>query len=277
MLRPDGSPTLAAGRFASKIGQMVAVSLPRRGSRPDVLPAPSETRLEVLQRVADEQTVSVPAALERGRMGTYAAAVGFCGFAAIFGLVRAHRSDEIDLAIMVRMQARRHPWLAAVMEASSWPGFPPQSRIIPPAIIGGMWLLRLRTEATFQLLAWGTAAISTLVKAFIRRPRPLPEQVRVVLAPLGGSSFPSGHTITYVGTYGFLAYIVYSHVRPPQVRWPATLGLVGLVGLVGPSRIYQGHHWPTDVAASYLLGLSYLIALTTLYRRVRANRHTQAG
>ena len=127
----------------------------------------------------------------------------------------------------------------------------------------------MRTEAGFQTLAWGTALISTVVKGFVQRPRPLPEQVRVVLAPLGGSSFPSGHVLTYVGTYGFLAFLVYSLVRPPQVRWPLSLGLVGMVGLVGPSRIYQGHHWPTDVAASYMLGLSYLIALMALYRRIK--------
>jgi membrane-associated phospholipid phosphatase len=250
----------------------VAAPFARRRSSSSRVEPPSESKLQVVQRVADEQTVSVPAALARGRTGTYAAAVGMGGFLAIFALVRARRSDEIDLAIMIRIQARRHPRLAAMMEAASWPGFPPQSRVLPLGLAGGLWLLRLRTEAAFQLLAWGTAAISTAVKAMIRRPRPLPEQVRVVLAPLGGSSFPSGHVITYVGTYGFMAYLAYTLVRPPQLRWPATFGLLGLIGLVGPSRIYQGHHWPTDVAASYLLGLSYLIALTTLYRRVRGSR-----
>lgn len=244
----------------------------RRGSRSENVESPSESKLQVVQRMADEQTVSVPAALARGRTGTYAAVVGLGGFLAIFALVRARRSDEIDLAIMIRLQARQHQRLAAMMEAASWPGFPPQSRILPLGLATGLWLLRLRTEAVFQLLAWGTAAISTAVKAMIRRPRPLPEQARVVLAPLGGSSFPSGHVITYVGIYGFMAYLTYTLVRPPQLRWPATFGLIGLVGLVGPSRIYQGHHWPTDVAASYLLGLSYLIALTTLYRRVRGMR-----
>ncbi len=77
-----------------------------------------------------------------------------------------------------------------------------------------------------------------------------------MLAPLGGSSFPSGHVLTYVGTYGFLAY-PRLHDRAPAggslavVRW----GCLGWSPLVGPSRIYQGHHWPTDVAASYLIGL----------------------
>jgi membrane-associated phospholipid phosphatase len=233
---------------------------------------PAPTRLEAIQRVADEQTVSVPVALARGRTGTWVASAALGGFFALFALVKARRSDEVDLAIMIRMQARRHPALAGVMRLASWPGFPPQSRIIPPALMVSLWLLRLRTEAVFQLLAWGTAGISTVVKSQVQRPRPLPEQARVVLAPLGGSSFPSGHVLAYVGTYGFLAYLTYTLVRPAPVRWPASLALVGLVGLVGPSRIYQGHHWPTDVAASYLLGLSYLIGLTALYRRVRGRR-----
>lgn len=224
------------------------------------------------QRVADEQIVSTREALDRGRIATVAAGVGFAAFLGLFAIVKARRSDEIDLAIMLQLQARQHRSLTLLMEAASWPGFPPQSRVIPPALVATMWLLRLRTEAAFQLLAWGTAGISTILKDAVQRPRPLPEQARVVLAPLGGSSFPSGHVITYVGTYGFLSYLAYSLLRPPLLRWPAAIGLLGLVGLVGPSRIYQGHHWPTDVAASYLLGISYVIGLTALYRRVRGKR-----
>jgi membrane-associated phospholipid phosphatase len=48
--------------------------------------------------------------------------------------------------------------------------------------------------------------------------------------------------------------------------------LLGLVALVGPSRIHQGHHWFTDVSASYLLGTSYVLGLAALYRRVKARR-----
>lgn len=51
---------------------------------------------------------------------------------------------------------------------------------------------------------------------------------------------------------------------------PMSMGLLAMVGLVGPSRIYEGHHWPIDVAASYLLGTAYVIGLTALYRQVKA-------
>jgi len=199
----------------------------------------------------------------------YVAGAALAGFAALFATVKAKRSQAIDIAITLQVQADQRPQVAELMELVSWPGFPPQSRVIPPVAMATMFVMGLRTEAAFQFLAWGTGGISTVVKGFIRRPRPLPEQVRVVIAPLGGSSFPSGHVLTYVGTYGFMAFLVYSVIRPPHIRWPLTMGLLGLVGLVGPSRIYEGHHWPTDVAASYLLGTAYLIGLMALYRRVK--------
>jgi undecaprenyl-diphosphatase len=215
------------------------------------------------------RTVSRELALLRGQNGMLLAGAALIGFGVLFTAVRARRSDAIDVAITLQLQARQHRSLSTAMELASWPGFPPQSRVIPPLIIATLFAMRLRTEAGFQLLAWGTAGIATIVKGFVRRPRPLPEQVRVVLAPLGGSSFPSGHVLTYVGTYGWLAFLCYTTIRPPLLRWPLSLGCLGLVGLVGPSRIYQGHHWPSDVAASYLLGLSYVIGLMAVYRRVR--------
>ncbi|MGI8929143.1 MAG: phosphatase PAP2 family protein [Candidatus Limnocylindrales bacterium] len=227
------------------------------------------TVLDATKRAARVNIVSREIALLRGRNGMALAAVALTAFGAIFTLVKARRSDEVDIAITLRLQARQHRPLGALMELVSWPGFPPQSHFIPPVVIATLFVMRLRTEAAFQMLAWGTGGISTIVKGFVHRPRPLPEQVRVVLAPLGGSSFPSGHVLTYVGTYGFLAYLCYTLIRPPLTRWPLSLGLVGMLALVGPSRIYQGHHWPTDVAASYFLGTSYLIAVIALYRRVR--------
>jgi membrane-associated phospholipid phosphatase len=232
------------------------------------LDAPAD-KLEEARRAAEEQTVPVRVALLRGRTGVVAAIVALAGFMGIFVLVKARRSDEIDAAITLRLQARQHRSLGLLMEAVSWPGFPPQSRVIPPLMMALLWFLRLRVEAGFQLLAWCTGGLSEVLKRMTRRPRPLPEQVRVVIAPLGGSSFPSGHVITYVGTYGFAAYLAHSFLRPAQLRRPLVAGLLGMLALVGPSRIYQGHHWPTDVAASYLLGLTYLIGVTTLYRSVR--------
>lgn len=219
------------------------------------------------------EVFTAPVAVRRSRAASTVAWACLIGFAGLFGLVRAKRSEALDLAVTVRFQANRHPMFDRLMRIVSWPGFPPQSRLIPPLGIFALLAARLRIEAAFLVAAWGTSLLSTVVKAGIRRPRPAAgEKLRVVVAPLGGSSFPSGHVLSYVGLYGFVAYLVNVLVRPVLLRRALVGSLLGLVALVGPSRIQQGHHWFTDVTASYLLGTSYVVGLAALYRRVKAHR-----
>ena len=187
------------------------------------------------------------------------------GFAGLLALVRANRSAAFDLTMTIRLQGWQHPALAELMRLASWPGFPPQSRLIPPAIMVGWLATGRRRPAAFQLAAWGGAALSTWVKALIQRPRPLPPEVRVVVAPLGGTSFPSGHVLTYVPFYGFLGFLLAEHLHEGPLRNASVMTLTSMLALVGPSRIQQGHHWTTDVVASYLLGSAYLLALIQLY------------
>jgi undecaprenyl-diphosphatase len=189
------------------------------------------------------------------------------GFGALFAVVRAKRTDAFDLAMTLKLQGAQRPWLRRAMGLVSWPGFPPQSRIIPPVIVATMALSGRPTTAAFQATAWSGALISTGLKALVRRPRPLPPAVQVVVAPLGGTSFPSGHVLTYVVFYGFLAHLLAAHGRPDAGHRAAAAGLLGLIGLVGPSRVEEGHHWTTDVVASYLVGTAALLALIRLHDR----------
>ncbi len=195
---------------------------------------------------------------------------GIAGFAALAAVIRTREVDLVDRAITVRVQAMRHPAIERAMGAVSWFGFPPQSRVLPPAYAAVLWILRYRLEAVFQLAAWGAAPLASIIKSFMRRPRPVGgKDLRVIAAPLDGSSFPSGHVLTYVGVYGWMAIVAHRLVGPRLLRRAAVGALTTLVAAVGPSRIYLGHHRPSDVAASYLLGSSYLAALVVAYRRVR--------
>lgn len=211
-------------------------------------------------------------AVQRGGRGILIASIAMTLFAGLFWLVRNNRSADTDAAITLRLQKRDHPIFDRLMHIVSFPGFPPQSRIIPPAISGILWLRGMRLEAIFQLAAWGTGGVSALVKRIMKRGRPITinhSDIRVVKANIGGSSFPSGHVIIYMGVYGFLAFLAHVWIRSDAIRRAVVGFLASMLALVGPSRVYLGHHWFTDVLASYLLGTTYLVGLTSLYRRVK--------
>ena len=198
---------------------------------------------------------------------------GIAGFAALAALVQTKQGAAIDLAITARLQANTDPRIKRATAFVSWVGFPPQSRVLPPTYAAVLWIARLRPEAVFELAASGTGLLSTIVKWFMRRPRPVAgKDVRVVAAPLHGSSFPSGHVLTYVGVYGWMAIIAELQIKQRLLRRLVVGALTTLIAAVGPSRIYLGHHWPSDVLASYLLGSSYLAALFVGYRRFKPRR-----
>ena len=83
----------------------------------------------------------------------------------------------------------------------------------------------------------------------------------------GVSSYPSGHVFGGTVFFGFLALLPFHHRLQPKfsVLMVFVLGL--LVVTVGPSRVYEGDHWPSDVAAAYLLAAALLMVLVPMYRR----------
>ena len=190
-------------------------------------------------------------------------------FSTLFFAVKLGRTARFDHDITVRIQQQKAPWFSKLMHLVSWAGFPPQSRTIPWLIPSVLFFLGHPFEAFFQFMGWGTGFFSFLIKRAMRRPRPNHPAINVAAARIGGSSFPSGHVINYIGVYGFLFYLVSTYVKPGFVRKPVLAILGGMIALVGPSRIYLGHHWLTDVLASYLLGFSYLVGLTTVYERLK--------
>lgn len=214
----------------------------------------------------------VPArvALVRTRNGRRAMVMSFLAYGALYAAVRAGRTADIDRIAARRLQQLGQP-IGPALRAISWPGFPPQSRIIPPVIVTSLWVAGLRLEALFQLGAWSGAVLSEVLKPLARRPRPMSsDAVEIIAAPLRGSSFPSGHVLTYVGVYGFAAHLAGAHLTAGRGRQIVVGALVTLVGLVGPSRVQSGHHWPTDVLGSYLVGLPLLALHLEGYRAIKA-------
>ncbi|GAB4019198.1 hypothetical protein GCM10028773_21330 [Spirosoma koreense] len=86
-----------------------------------------------------------------------------------------------------------------------------------------------------------------------------------------GYSFPSGHSATAMTLYGLLGYWLVRGRRRIRSQWLVGLSAVGLILVVGFSRIYLGVHFLSDVLGGYLLGACWLIVGIALTEWQRTN------
>lgn len=70
--------------------------------------------------------------------------------------------------------------------------------------------------------------------------------------------YPSGHTASYVVLCGYLLYLNLRLTKSTFWRKIFSIFLISIILLVGPSRIFLGVHWFSDVVAAYLLSFSLL-------------------
>jgi undecaprenyl-diphosphatase len=108
--------------------------------------------------------------------------------------------------------------------------------------------------------------VVTWIKAIVFRPRPTSDLVQV-LNQLSDPSFPSGHVVIFTAYCGFLIYLAQNRLAASWARWVITVGLALVIALMGPSRIYLGDHWFSDVIGAYAFGSLWLALTMLLYLR----------
>jgi len=199
------------------------------------------------------------------------AAIGLFLFGGLAVLVSDGLTAGVDLGVTEAVQSITNPLFGGLMVAVSAFGFPPQSFLLVAGVVTLLWLADYRAEAGFAVAASASVVLTEAIKTVVARPRPDADLV-TVLAGASGQSFPSGHTLFYVTFFGYLAYVAYALWKPGRFRTIVLWVSAVLIALVGPSRIWMGQHWASDVLASYALGLTYLIVLVEVYRRYRANK-----
>ena len=110
----------------------------------------------------------------------------------------------------------------------------------------------------------GNFVINTGVKEFVKAPRPIGtpglESMRVSTAT--GYSFPSGHAMSSAGLGLSLVVALWSS----RWRWWAVGFATLYILFVGFSRLYLGVHYPTDVAAGWLVSAVWVLAVSLLVR-----------
>ena len=101
----------------------------------------------------------------------------------------------------------------------------------------------------------GNFLFVSLIKTILARPRPI---LANALVFEDSFSYPSGHALIAITMYGLLIIYLFTFVKSHVIRRLSVLFGVVLILLIGFSRIYLGAHWPSDVLASYLIGIFWL-------------------
>ncbi|MGM9924034.1 MAG: phosphatase PAP2 family protein [Bacillus sp. (in: firmicutes)] len=112
------------------------------------------------------------------------------------------------------------------------------------------------------ILVASTDRLNVFVKHLVARDRPsIDPSIDAV-----GYSFPSGHAMLTIVTYGLIAYFVACHMKSAGRKALVWLGAFLIVLTTGVSRVVLSAHFPSDVLAGYCLGGVCLILGIKLYR-----------
>ena len=134
------------------------------------------------------------------------------------------------------------------------------------AIVGFLLLQGMKRTALFVLLASGGGwVLNSVLKLAFARPRPdIVPHLREVMS----QSFPSGHAMTSAAVYLTLGAMLMriAHGRITKIYCMGVAMLATL--LIGASRVYLGVHYPTDVLAGWLIGLSWAIVCWMIERQI---------
>jgi len=231
-----------------------------------------DTTMEQVQKEVDSGREPWYRASRRTQILSLVYFLQFLLFTALAWFVHFNPVLPVDVAITKEFQENKSPVLREFMVAVSWLGN--QSIVFAVLILLtaiAFWLVRLRLEALIIVtLSVISSAVNFLVKLLVSRPRPTPRLVDVFLSA-NGQSFPSGHVMSYVAFWGLL--FSFGLILFNRRHWWHYLLLIIpalFVVLVGPSRIYLGDHWASDVIGGYLFGGLLLGMTLWIYLRLKA-------
>jgi len=119
-------------------------------------------------------------------------------------------------------------------------------------LLQGMW----RTALFVSLASLGGWFLNSALKQLFQRPRP---DVVPHLRDVMSLSFPSGHAMTSAVVYLTLGALTMRIAERRLTKFYCMAVAVLATVLVGATRIYLGVHYPTDVIAGWLIGLSWAL------------------
>jgi len=142
------------------------------------------------------------------------------------------------------------------------------SNFLLPAYIvllaGLVILKKYRYSLHVAIIALSSTGLMFALKDITHRHRPaLP-----VIKGLTNYSFPSGHTLSTFIFCGIFTYIIWHAAIAPFFKWLYIVLLFCFTITVGISRIILKVHYPTDVIASFCIGIVWAISSLWILRKI---------
>lgn len=187
--------------------------------------------------------------------------------------VRSGDTQQFDERVLVALRKaddRATPigpaWLRSAALDITALGGAPVLWLAVLAVVGFLFLQNMRRTALFLLVATsGGGILNNVLKQVFQRPRP---DVVPYLRDVMSLSFPSGHAMTSAAVYLTLGALLMriADRRVTKIYCMAVAMLVTF--LVGISRIYLGVHYPTDVLAGWVVGLTWALLCWMVERAI---------
>lgn len=161
-----------------------------------------------------------------------------------------------DFSIITWVQSFISPQLTRVMKFFTFIG---SIKVIAFFFVLSLILMvwnKKKWEAAFLLFALsGSVTFNIILKLIFHRERP-------TIHPLikeTGYSFPSGHSMQSFVFYSIIGYFLFLFFKKKAAKVVSVVLPIGLIFMIGMSRIYLGVHYPSDVIASFAAGGTWLL------------------
>jgi undecaprenyl-diphosphatase len=183
-----------------------------------------------------------------------------------------------DLKVAFALRGEDDPVFAAVMTAVSFLGDGWVPVILVFAVAAICALKKKWVEAAFVVATLTSGILAGVLKMLVGRSRPPSFSLdpNDIFQSFNQYAYPSGHVMLFVVFYGFVGYLAWKFLAG-WMRWTVISICAALIVLIGPSRIYLGEHWVSDVIGSYIIGTFWLIILILLNQLVLYRRSAGSG
>jgi undecaprenyl-diphosphatase len=205
-------------------------------------------------------------------------------FATLAGEVMEGDTRQFDEWVLGALREPADPgllrgpkWLASGAQDLTALGSPTVLGLTVLVVTGYLFLHGLYRNGMFIFVASvGGWVLNWLLKAAFARSRPdIVPHLREVMS----SSFPSGHALTSAAVYLTLGALLMRIADGRLAKYYCIAIAMLLTFLVGSSRVVLGVHYPTDVVAGWLIGLSWALLCwvveRTLERRAGLKREKE--